>query len=452
MRLLLRSAALCAALALGVPDARAAVAADSFALPPIAYTDRTLPNGLRLLIAEDHRTPTTAVFIAYHVGGKNDPPGHSGFAHLFEHLMFKGTRNLKPESVDRLTEDFGGFNNAYTAYDVTNYFEVVPSNLTQTVLWMEAERLQHLNVSQDDFVTERKVVIGEYNRDEFGDPYGNLELLTDRAYLKHPYRFGVIGNPAELNSSTLDVVRRFHTTFYRPDNAVLVIAGDVDPVQANAWVDLYFGTIARPAQAIPRVTIVEPKQTAERHLSYSKADVPLPAVRFVYHTVDARSKDAHSLDVLASILGDGKSSRLYESLIYEAQAASGVTVYDDARQQPGIFVVGATAANPAAGRKLGPLIDAQIARIIARGPTAAEVAKAKTVLLAHLVLQRETSDEIGGALAYATIVTGDPATVNRDPKFLAAVTPADVQRVARTYLIPGNRTVIEYTPKAAAAK
>jgi zinc protease len=427
-----------------------ACAAEPLTLPPIRYSDRTLGNGLRLLIVEDHRTPTSAVYIGYNVGGKSDPPGHSGFAHLFEHLMFKGTKNLKPESVDRLTEDVGGYNNAFTSYDITNYYEVVPSNYTQTMIWMEAERLQNLNVSQDDFVTERKVVIGEYNRDVFGDPYGNLDILTDHAYAVHPYKNGVIGDPAQLNSSTLGVVRQFHTTFYRPDNAVLVVAGDVDPAQVNAWVDTYFGSIPKPDSAIPRVTAVEPQQTSQRRITYAKADVPLPAVRFVYHVPPARDADSAALDVLASILGDGKSSRLYQALVYQAQAASDVVANNDERQQPGIFWVGATAASAASAPKLKPLLSAQVAAIAKNGPSEDEVAKAKTVLLASLVRQRETADQIALALAYTTVLYGDPAFVNEIPQRLAAVTAADVQRVARTYLTTANRTVIDYTTKAAA--
>ena len=230
---------------------------------------------------------------------------------------------------------------------------------------------------------------------------------------------------------------------------MLVVAGDVDPAQVNLWVERYFGSIPKPAAAIPRVTIVEPKQTAQRHIVYAKADVPLPAVRFVYHVPSARDADSPALDVLASILGDGKSSRLYQGLVYQAQAASEVVAANDERQQPGIFWVGATAASAASAPKLKPLLSAQVAAIVKSGPSEDEVAKAKTVLLASLVRQRQMIDEVALSLAYTAVLYGDPAFVNEIPRRLSAVTAADVQRVARTYLTTANQTVIDYTTAAA---
>jgi zinc protease len=231
-------------------------------VPPLRFTERTLPNGLRALLVVDHSTPTVAISVGYHVGGKDDPPGHSGFAHLFEHLMFKGTANLPPESMDRLTEDVGGSNNAFTAYDATIYYEVVPSNYLETLIWAEADRLAALNVDEANFRTERDVVIGEYGQSVLAEPYGMLDVLIDaQSYTTHPYRRGVIGTPEELNTASLEDVRRFHATYYRPDNGVLSIAGDFDPGQANAWIDRYFGRVLKPAGPIPRVTAVEPPQT-----------------------------------------------------------------------------------------------------------------------------------------------------------------------------------------------
>jgi len=255
---------------------------------PIAFTQRTLPNGLRVVIAEDHRTPTVAIDIGYDVGAKSDPAGRSGFAHLFEHLMFKGTANVKPESMDRFTEDVGGYNNAYTADDITNYYEVVPSNHLERLLWAEADRMANLTVDQPNFVTERKVVIGEYDQSILSSPYGMLYELANGAFTTHPYLRGVIGNPDQLNAASLADVIAFHTTFYRPDNAVLVLVGDLDPAQANAWVDKYFGALRKPAAAIPRVTAVEPEQKQQRMISYVSKNAPLPATLIAYHIPAAR--------------------------------------------------------------------------------------------------------------------------------------------------------------------
>src|SRR5207248_3046294 len=193
--------------------------------------------------------------------------------------MFKGTANTPPEMMDRLTEDVGGYNNAFTAEDATIYYEVVPSNYVETLLWAEADRLASLNVDEANFRTEREVVIGEYGQSVLAQPYGMLPVLIEQnAYAAHPYRRGVIGTTADLNTASLEDVRRFHEVYYRPDNAVLAIVGDFDPAPVNRWIDRYFGRVPRPASVIPRVTVVEPPQTAERRVTEPRENVPLPAV------------------------------------------------------------------------------------------------------------------------------------------------------------------------------
>jgi zinc protease len=262
------------------------------AVAPIEYVERVLPNGLRVLLVEDHRVPSVAINVGYRVGGKDDPPGRSGFAHLFEHLMFKGTKNTRPETIDRLTEDIGGVNNAFTADDITNYYEVVPSNYLETLLWAEADRLGSLAVTEEHFHTERDVVIGEYDQRILAEPYGMLDELVNReAYQVHPYRRGVIGDPDNLRAATIDDVVAFHATYYRPDNAVLVVVGDFDLEQTNAWIDRYFGRIPHAPEAIPRVTAVEPPQRGERTFTYRAANVPLAAVEYAYHIPPWRHPD-----------------------------------------------------------------------------------------------------------------------------------------------------------------
>src|SRR5476649_2557364 len=260
-----------------------ATASAAISLTPVDFSDRTLTNGLRVLLVEDHRTPSVAINVGYRVGGKDDPPGRSGFAHLFEHLMFKGTKNTRPETIDRLTEDIGGLNNAFTAEDITNYYEVVPSNYLETLLWAEGDRLGSLAVTEEHFHTERDVVIGEYDQRILAEPYGMLDELANReAFAVHPYKRGVIGDPANLRAATLDDVVAFHRTFYRPDNAVLVVAGDFDPAQANAWIDKYFGTIPAVPQP-PKPDLTEPRQVTERHAGRTDALATRPALGIAYH-------------------------------------------------------------------------------------------------------------------------------------------------------------------------
>jgi zinc protease len=334
------------------------------AVAPIDFTDRTLPNGLRVLLVEDHRVPSVSINVGYRVGGKDDPPGRSGFAHLFEHLMFKGTKNTRPETIDRLTEDIGGLNNAFTADDITNYYEVVPSNYLETLLWAEADRMGSLAVIEEHFHTERDVVIGEYDQRILAEPYGMLDELVNReSFVAHPYKRGVIGDPANLRAATLDDVVAFHRTFYRPDNAVLVVVGDFDPAQANAWIDKYFGRVPQPAVPIPRVETVEPPQTAERTFTYRAANVPLPAVEYAYHIPAWRHPDAAPLDIVETLLGMGKSSRLYQSLVYRQRVATAAHAGADLREHPGLFSFRAIASTATPIEKVRAALDAEIARL-----------------------------------------------------------------------------------------
>jgi zinc protease len=420
----------------------------SIALTPVDYTDRTLANGLRVLLVEDHRVPSVAINVGYRVGGKDDPPGRSGFAHLFEHLMFKGTANMAPETMDRLTEDIGGYNNAFTAEDITNYYEVVPSNHLETLLWAEADRLASLRITQAHFVTEREVVIGEYDQRILAEPYGMLDELVNReAYTLHPYKRGVIGDPGNLNAATLDDVVQFHTTFYRPDNAVLVIVGDFEPGQAWGWIERYFGAIPKPAGSVPRVTLVEPPQTAERTINYRASNVPLPAVDYAYHIPAANTPDGAALDLAETILGAGKSSRLYHSLVYGKQLATSAYARADLREHPGLFefsVVLSRGSDVADARKA---LDAEIARLRSEPVSAQELDRAKTQIASSFVRGRQTYNGIALSLVRAAIERNDPGAVNTDLARYLAVTADDVQRVATTYLHASNRTVVEYLPE-----
>lgn len=419
-------------------------------LPAVKYRDRTLPNGLRVLSSENHRTPTVAIYVFYRVGGKDDPSGKSGFAHLFEHLLFKSTRNMVSEQMDRMTEDVGGQNNAYTSEDVTVYHETVPSNHLERLLWAEAERMSNLNVDDANFKSERAVVQEEFRQSYAANPYGDLYLQTTiQGFAAHPYRRPVIGNIAELAAATLSDVQAFHATYYRPDNAVLVVVGDFEPAQLDSWVDKYFGAVGKPSTAIPRVTVKEPPRTKEKRVSLSAPDVPLPAFSATFLTPGVADRDTPALDILANILGSGESSRLYRSLVYQKQIASDVSVSPDSRMDAGLFTVQVTAAG---GKAIGPVETAALAeieKVRATPVSAVELAKAKNNLVDDIVRARETVDGTANYLGSAAVLYGDPERINTELAAINAVTAADVLRVAKKYLAPTNRTVIRYTVKQA---
>lgn len=443
-------ALLLAASALAPP----ALAQGSSVVPPIAYRQRTLPNGLVVLTSLDRTTPNVSVQVWYGVGSKDDPRGRSGFAHLFEHLMFKATRDLPAESFDRLTEDVGGFNNASTWDDFTNYYEVVPANHLERLIWAESERMGSLVIDAANFRSERDVVKEELRQRVLADPYGRLFSLyiPEATYRVHPYHRPGIGSIEDLDAATLDDVRAFHAAYYRPDDAALVVVGNFDQARLDAWIDRYFGPLKRPAAPIRRVTAVEPPRTGPGVFDGYGPNVPLPAVAITWLGTSASSPDAPALKVLDAILSAGKSSRLYDSLVYDQRVATQVFSNADLPQQPGNFMVGAVMASGHTVADGEAALLAQVQRLRAAPPSAAELEEAKNQLVTGQLRERETIDGRGFALGYALRTAGDAARANTDLAALQAVTAADVQRVARQYLDPARRMTIRYRPESARPK
>ena len=418
-------------------------------MPQLNFTDRTLPNGLRVLSAPDHSSPTVAIQVWYHVGSKDDPPQRSGFAHLFEHIMFKSTKNMKSEMMDRLTEDVGGFNNAFTADDVTVYYEVVPSNYLETLIWAEADRLSGLNVDDANFKSERDVVKEEYRQSVLAPPYGRFfYLLQAKSFVDHPYKRPTIGSIEDLDAASLHDVQEFHATYYRPDNATLVVVGDFDPKQLDSWIDKYFGPIAKPDRALPRVTVKEPARTKEtRFTEYGSND--LPAVGFTYLTPRQADADSDALRVVDAILSSGESSRLYHSLVYTQQLAAEVDANSEMREDASLFVLTAVLSEGKKSEDAEKSLLAEIKKLQAAPVSAAELDKAKNQIITEQLSQRETSNGKALALGEAAVLLGDPARVNTDLARLQAVTAADVQRVMKKYFADQNRMVLYYLPQAA---
>jgi zinc protease len=414
-------------------------------VPPINLRERTLANGLVVLSAQDRSTPTVAIQVWYKVGSKDDPQGRSGFAHLFEHLMFKSSANMKDEMMDRLTEDVGGWNNASTNDDVTNYYEVVPSNYLETLLWAEADRMGSLNVTDKNFPSERDVVKEEFNTSVLAPPYGRLFYAIDKdSFSVHPYHRPTIGSKEELDASNIEDVRAFHKTFYRPDNAVLIVVGDFDDKQLDAWVDKYFAKIAKPSIAIPRVTVKEPERTAEKRFDETGPNVPLPAVAITYLAPPVASPDADILRVAESILSNGDSSRLYQSLVYTQQLAAEAFANADLRQDQGLFVLGAILAGEKKPADAERALLAELKKMQDEPVTKAELDKAVNQLVANQLRERETNSGKAFAVGNAAVLRGDARRVNRDIERLQAVTAADIQRVMKKYFTDANRVVITY--------
>lgn len=420
-------------------------------VPPIPMKERTLANGLRVVSVVDNSNPTVSVHVWYDVGGKNDPPGRSGFAHMFEHMMFKATKNMPDEKLDRLTEDVGGFNNASTWPDYTNYYEVVPSNHLERLLWAEADRMVNLNVDEKNFASEREVVKEEYRQGVLAPPYGKLYwLLDDVTFQKHPYRRGVIGNLDELSAATPTDAAKFYKDFYRPDNAVLVVVGDFDQKQFDEWTDKYFGRIAKPSGTIARVTEVEPEWTTERRLNETGPRVPFPAAALVYRAPKTTSPDIPALRLAASILSGGESSRLYQALVREQQIAQQADLDLDLNAEGGRVSFVGIGSDKGTSENLEKAWLAELKKIQDAGVTAKELEKAKNRAIAAAIGSRQTNDGKAILIERAITYQGAAKAVNNEVAQLQAVTAADIQRVMKQYFKDNNRVVIYYNQAKAA--
>jgi zinc protease len=423
-------------------------ATKALTVPPLNFKHSTLPNGLQVYAVEDHATPIVAVQVWYHVGSKDDPAGRSGFAHLFEHMMFKGNEHMTPDMFDNLTENIGGENNAYTADDVTVYHETVPSNYLNPILWAEAERMSALALNEKNFASERDVVKEEYRQRIRSNPYGEFYLsIEKKSFAQHPYKRPGIGSIEELDASKLPEVKAFHSTFYRPDNATLVVVGDFKPEELEGWVKKYFGAVQKPSAKIPRVTTKEPPRKADKRDTTYSPRAPLPAVALTYLAPSIRSDDSSALNLVAEILAGGDSSRLYRTMVYEQQIVQSVSCDADLREDLGLLVFRLILASGKTIADAEKSLNDQIEQVLKNGVTEAELEKAKSRFLTGKLQERETVNGKASALGQAVVVYGDATRINTDLAKLQAVTTAEIKDVMNRYITGKNKVVVEYLPE-----
>jgi zinc protease len=425
----------------------APLAAAPISVPPIQFTERTLANGLRVFAMPDTSGTTVSVQVWYNVGGRDDPKGRSGFAHMFEHLMFKSTHNLVPDQMFKLVEDVGGSLNASTDDDFTEYHESAPANHLERLIWAEAERMGSLVIDQPTFTTERDVVKEEL-RGDAARPYDSLFRLElpQASYTTASYARSPIGSIADLDSATVEDVRAFHALYYRPDNAVVVIAGNFDPTDLDRWVDKYLAPIAKPAWPIPRVTATEPARTrATRHVIHA-ANVPLPAVMLSWQLPPATDPDHAAVNVLDAILSGGESSRLYQSLVYRDRIATEAGTSTDFRKGVGMFSAYALLTGGKTPEEAEAALRREIARVRDTPVTAEELTRVKNQIVTGTIKERETAEGRASTLAGNVIQENDPHASDKRIAQIEAITPADIQRVARRLLADDRTVTITYLP------
>ena len=426
--------------------AQAQQRAAAIVVPPIAFTERTLANGLKVIAIRDTTTPNVTTQLWYDVGSKHDPDGRSGFAHLFEHILSRKTVNMPYNAINQLTEDVGGQRNASTWFDRTNYYEIVPAQYLETMLWTHAERMARPVVDAQVFETERNVVKEEFRQRVLAPPYGRMRLMLDEnSYDTLPMRRSGIGSLEQLDAATLADARAFHEAFYGPDTATLIVSGNFEPAQLNAWVDKYFGAIPRRANPIPlAVTAREAPRTAPRTVTAYAPNVPLPSIGSSWRIPGSRHADLAALEVLDAVLAGGENSRLRRALVREKQIAANVGVQLQDVEDGGFFAPSVTLASGRTVAEAEPALAAEIARVRDTPVTAAELAEAKNEIAAQALRSRETFDGRAFALGEALVRTGDPRALDRRLALVGKVTAADVQRVARTYLRPEARVDFRY--------
>lgn len=426
-----------------------AAANDTIVRPPaFDYRMETLENGLQVVLLEDHSTPVVHVAVWYHVGSKDEKPGRTGFAHLFEHLMFKGSRNVRPDQHPSWITSIGGEANAETDEDTTLYWQTVPAHHLPLVLWLEADRMASLEVSEDKFLTEREVVKEERRMRFENQPFGRLpEIIFANAFTTHPYRHQTIGSMEDLEAASIEDVREFHRTYYVPNNATLVIVGDFDTEQALELVRRHLGQVPR-GEPVPRDIPAEPEHEVEKVLTVNEP-WPLPAVVLSHHITYDGHPDAYPLHILAKVMSDGDSSRLYRSLVYEQQLALAAFGQAKLIEHPNLFYMVAI-VNP--GRQPGEVMQAlvdQVERVKAEGITQAELDRAKRQFARDYILGRETVRQKALHLGHAVVIHDDITTADGEFDLFQNVTLEDVQRVARTYFTENARMRLTILPGAA---
>ena len=414
--------------------------------PKLEYQLTTLPNGLTVVTEEDHSTPIVHLQLWYHVGSKNEKAGRTGFAHLFEHLMFKGSKNVEPEGHTSMIAAVGGQSNAYTTDDVTVFWETIPAQYLPMALWLEADRMATLRIDKDTFTNERQVVKEERRMRVDNQPYGRLsEIIFDQAFAVHPYKHPTIGSMTDLESAAVEDVRDFYRTYYVPENATLALVGDFDSSQAMQLIVQYLGRVPKAEHPVPRDIPKEPPSTREKRVTLQEP-WPLPAVVVAYHITYDGHADSYPLHIASKVLSDGESSRIYKKLVYDkgiALAASGdANIIED----PNLFYA---VAFVQPGHRPEEAIDALIAEfdlLKAEPITEHELQRAKNQFARDYILGRESNQQKALQLAHAIVIHRDVRTADGEFDIFQKLTTADVQRVARTYFTPENRLVLTLPP------
>jgi predicted Zn-dependent peptidase len=443
----MRPATLRRCLVAALAAAAGAASLSAVTAPTVRFTDTKLKNGLRVIVSEDHAAPVFSVAVVYNVGSRDERTGRTGFAHLFEHMMFKGSANVGPGEHFYTIFSNGGTMNGTTNKERTVYFETMPANQLDAALFLEADRMRSLAIIKENLDNQRNAVQEERRLRVDNQPYGRAdEAMDELAFDNFAYKHSVIGSTSDLNAASVEDVAAFFKTYYAPNNAIIAIAGDVNPTSTLERVRRHFESI--PSQSPPPpVDINQPPQDKERRLTVDDPLARLPRIDISYRIPSSLSADDDTIDVLTEILAGGRSSRFYEHIVREKQLAVSAQAFAGPSRGPRLFGIEAT---PAPGTPLDKLEQAIYSEIdgVKAGPIAdAEIDKARNVTRRRFMGSLATSLSLARILAEYALYYGDPAKINTRWDRLSKFSAADVQRVAKEYLTPENRSVVITQPK-----
>lgn len=413
----------------------------------VEFTEYDLDNGLHVILHQDKTAPVVTTSVMYHVGAKNEDPERTGFAHFFEHLLFEGTENIEKGSWFKVVSSNGGSNNANTTDDRTYYYESFPSNNLELGLWLESERMLHPIIDQKGVDTQNEVVKEEKRLRVDNAPYGQILAEVKRnLYSKHPYRWATIGSMDHLDAATLEEFRAFNDKYYVPNNATIVVAGDINIPETKKMIQDYFGPIPKGAP-VERINIKEEPITEQINATYEDPNIQLPAIVTAYRTPSMKDKDAYVLDMISSVLSDGKSSRLYKKLVDEQKQALQIGAFNISQEDYGQYIIFGI---PLGDTKLETLLeeaDEEIQKLQSELISEREFEKLQNTFENRFVNSNSSVAGIASSLATYHMLYGDTNLINKEIEIYRSVTREDIQRVANEYLNKNQRLVLKYLPK-----
>lgn len=412
----------------------------------VAFEEYNLDNGLHVILQQDKSAPVIVTSVMYHVGAKDEAPDRTGFAHFFEHLLFEGTQNIKRGEWFKIVTANGGNNNANTTDDRTYYYEVFPSNNTELGLWMESERMMHPVINQIGVDTQNEVVKEEKRLRYDNSPYGALFGEVKKNMFKvHPYRWTTIGDMAHLDAATLEEFRAFNKKFYVPNNAVLVVAGDFDTNQTKEWIKKYFGPIPKGA-AVTRKVYTEAPITEAFHATYEDHNIQLPMIVAAYRTSAMTTKDARVLDMISSILSDGKSSRMYKKIVDDKKMALQIGAFNNSQEEAGVYFIYGIPMKPFTAEQVLKEADEEIVKLQTELISEKEFTKLKNQIESRNVNSNASVEGVADNLATFYLLYGDTNLINTEVDIYRSITREDIRAAAKKYLNPNQRLILDYVP------